>query len=268
MLNTVASILFVVYLGLTSVVFFVGALLVWALTRPFDPRLRFLHLYSSFWASVYLWTNPFWSVRVAGREHFDRVAPCVLVSNHQSALDVLVLFRLFRHFKWVSKIENFRVPLIGWNMYLNRYVWLERGNREDARRALADCRTHLERGSSVLFFPEGTRSRTGEMRAFRPGAFVVAKDMRVPVVPVVVHGTREALPKNSLTMSGRQRMVVEVLPPMDASEVASLEVDELAAEARRRIAARLEELRTPAARGAPSPLRSSGAPRRSSRSRG
>jgi 1-acyl-sn-glycerol-3-phosphate acyltransferase len=239
MFRTAASALFVAFMAVSSLVFYMGALVLWGLTRPFDPRLRWLHQYSSFWAATYLWVNPYWHVQVSGREHIDAASPCVLVSNHASALDILVLFRLFRHFKWVSKQENFRVPFVGWNMYLNRYVRLERGNREDARRALDDCRDHIARGSSVLFFPEGTRSNTGELRAFKPGAFVVAKDMRVPVVPIAVRGTREALPKRSLTMQGRQDMSVEVLPPIPLEVVEALEVGELAAEARRRIARHL-----------------------------
>src|SRR5882724_9659342 len=101
------SFLFWVFLVLSSVVLFPVAVLVWAVTAPFDRRLVGLHRFTCFWASLYTWLNPAWRVRVEGREKIRRGAAYVMVANHQSLLDILVLFRLFVHFKWVSKIENF-----------------------------------------------------------------------------------------------------------------------------------------------------------------
>ena len=84
--------------------------------RPSTAGCALLHRFTCFWASLYTWCNPVWRVRVEGREKIRPDATYVMVANHQSFLDILVLFRLFRHFKWVSKIEKFRVPCIGWNM--------------------------------------------------------------------------------------------------------------------------------------------------------
>ena len=82
-----------------------------------------------FWGSLYTWFNPAWPVKVVGREKIDPNETYVMVANHQSLLDIFVLFRLFRHFKWVSKIENFNIPCVGWNMRLNGYIELRRGDR-------------------------------------------------------------------------------------------------------------------------------------------
>src|SRR5262247_2928411 len=123
------SALFWAFLSVTSIALFPVALLVWAVTRPFDRRLRALHLFTCFWASLYTWLNPAWPVRIEGREKIRPDETYVMVANHLSLLDILVLFRLFTHYKWVSKIENFRLPFIGWNMTLNRYLRLRRGDR-------------------------------------------------------------------------------------------------------------------------------------------
>ena len=118
-MRVVFSALFWAFLTVTSIALFPVAVIVWAITRPFDRRLRILHLFTCFWASLYTWANPAWPVTVIGREKIARDEAYVMVANHLSLLDILVLFRLFTHYKWVSKVENFRVPCIGWNMRLN-----------------------------------------------------------------------------------------------------------------------------------------------------
>jgi len=128
-MRVVLSTLFWAFLVGSSCVLFPIAVAIWAATLPFDPRLRALHLFTCFWGSLYTWANPAWPVRISGRAKIRRDEAYVMVANHQSLLDILVLFRLFVHFKWVSKIENFRIPLIGWNMRLNRYIQLRRGER-------------------------------------------------------------------------------------------------------------------------------------------
>jgi 1-acyl-sn-glycerol-3-phosphate acyltransferase len=197
------------------VVLFVGAVAIWLLTSPFDRNGRVLHLYSCAWAQLYFWVNPLWSLRVEGREHLPWRGGAVLVSNHESLGDILVLFGLFRPFKWVSKAENFRLPFIGWNMRLNRYVPLVRGDRESVTRMMAQCEAWLQRGVPVLLFPEGTRSPDGQVRAFKDGAFSLAVKTRLPVIPMVLTGTARTLPKHGLVLEARARCRVRVLPPVD-----------------------------------------------------
>jgi 1-acyl-sn-glycerol-3-phosphate acyltransferase len=240
-MRRLSSFLILTVYTVTGVFFFAGAVLLWLATRPFDRRLWWLHQYTSHWAAFYLWVNPLWKVDVHGREHLDPDAPTVFVSNHQSALDILVAFCLFAHFKWVAKAELFRIPVVGWNMRLNRYVKLNRGDNESASEAFAHCRRHLMEGSNVFFFPEGTRSRTGEMRPFKLGAFVLAKKMRVGITPVAISGTVNALPKRSLTLRGYQRMSIRVLPSIPYEEFANVRPQELAAEVRRRIGEHVAE---------------------------
>ncbi|HQR30903.1 MAG TPA: 1-acylglycerol-3-phosphate O-acyltransferase, partial [Anaeromyxobacteraceae bacterium] len=126
---------------------------------------------------------------VTGRENLPWRGAAVIVANHLSLADVIVLYGLFRPFKWVSKASVFRVPFLGWNMTLNGYVALVRGNADSVRKMLARCQELLAQGNPILLFPEGTRSATGELQPFKDGAFRLARDARVPVIPVVVSGT-------------------------------------------------------------------------------
>lgn len=225
----------------TSPVLFVGALVVWAVTAPFDRRLRALHLYACAWASLYTYVFPYWTVRVRNRARIRADATYVIVANHQSLLDILVLFRLYKHFKWVSKESIFRVPFVGWNMTLNRYIAIRRGDRSDAQRMMGACGDTLEGGSSIIIFPEGTRSPDGEMRDFRHGAFTLARRHHVSILPIVVDGTLDALPKHGLTLQKRADIVIQVLHPIDPDAFA--DGDALRDEVHRVMEAALARLR-------------------------
>jgi len=209
------SALFWAYLALGCIPLFLVAVVVWLVTLPFDRNGRVLHLYSCFWAQLFFWSNPFWRLRVEGRQHLPWRGAAVLVSNHASLADILVLFGLWRPFKWVSKASNFAIPFIGWNMRLNRYVPLVRGDKDSIARMVQTCEEWLERGVPVLLFPEGTRSPDGEVRAFKDGAFRMAIDRQVPLIPIALSGTGDVLPKHGWVMRGTARCRVRVLPPVD-----------------------------------------------------
>jgi 1-acyl-sn-glycerol-3-phosphate acyltransferase len=196
-----------------------------------------LHLYSCAWAMSYVAVNPMWKLETTGRDRLPWRGPAVLVANHASLIDILVLFALYRPFKWVSKAENFRIPVVGWNMRLNGYVPLVRGDRESVETMLAECDRLLAAGSPVLFFPEGTRSVDGELREFKDGAFELAVRHGVPLIPIAVHGTGRALPKHGMVLEEHVDAKVEVLAPLDPGAYAG--VPELRDAARERIAAAL-----------------------------
>jgi len=235
------SALFWLFLAVTSIVLFPIAVVLWAVTSLLDRRGILLHRFTCFWASLYTWFNPVWRVRVEGREKIRRGRAYVMIANHQSLLDILVLFRLFAHFKWVSKIENFRVPFIGWNMSLNRYIKLRRGSRESVARMLDACARTLDEGSSIMMFPEGTRSADGRLQAFKPGAFSLAQRAHAPLLPIILTGTADALPKRGFVLRGRHTIRVRVLDEIPWQSFAEKPVDELTKEIRERFAAELSE---------------------------
>ena len=209
------SVIFWLFFVLSSAAFFIGAVLLWAVTTPFDRNGRLLHLYSSFWAMLYFYVNPLWSVRFEGRDKLPWRGAAVFVSNHQSAGDILVLFGLYRPYKWVSKASIFKAPFLGWNMSLNRYVKLVRGDKESIAKMMAASQAWLERGVPVLMFPEGTRSDDGPVKPFKDGAFRLAIACDCPVFPIAIDGTGNALPKNGIVLSAKSRCVVKVLDPVE-----------------------------------------------------
>jgi 1-acyl-sn-glycerol-3-phosphate acyltransferase len=235
----VGSWIFWAFLATSSIALFPVALLVFALTAPFDPRRRWLHRFTCFWASLYTWLNPAWPVSIEGRERIDPREAYVMVANHLSLLDILVLFRLFTHFKWVSKIENFRVPCIGWNMSLNGYVKLRRGDRASVVQMMKACRDTLAAGNSIMMFPEGTRSPDGRMRAFKTGAFELALDCRRPILPIVIRGTADALPKRGFVLRGRHPIRVKILDPLPFASFEGESAEALTQRVRDQIAAEL-----------------------------
>jgi len=227
MINRIISMSFLIFMCISSMCMFVIALIIWLLTVTFDKKLKILHLFSSFWASMYIWLMPAWSVTIKGKENIDKNKTYVIISNHQSLLDILVAFRLFFHFKWVSKEEIFKIPFIGWNMRLNRYIALRRGDKESVQQMFDDCNKAISQESSVFMFPEGTRSKTRQLKSFKPGAFILAKDNQIPILPIAISGTREALPKHSLNFHGKNPILVEILPEISSDTVNELSVQEL-----------------------------------------
>lgn len=234
------STLYWLLVAVIAVVMFPLAVLLWAITAPFDRRKLVLHAFTNVWGSLYTWLNPVWSVRVRGREHIERGRVYVMVANHLSLVDIFVAHRLHRHFKWVAKIESFSIPFIGWNMRLNGYVPLRRGDKQSVVRMFARCREVLASGSSVLMFPEGTRSRTGQLKEWKPGAFELAKEADVAVLPIAIQGTFTALPAKGLRI-GAAQMRVTVLPAVPLDEVRELSVEALRDRVRGQVAAFLGE---------------------------
>ena len=221
-----------------SLVLFVLCILTWVLTVAYDRRLVILHQLTSVWGCLFIWLMPTWSVRVSGRHH-TIAGPCVIVANHQSLLDIPVAHHLFVPFKWVSKHALFRCPLIGWTMSLNRYIKLNRGDLPSVVRMLRQCKDSLASGSPVFLFPEGTRSTDGCVGAFRSGAFKLAKSAGVPVLPIAISGTAQALPRGRFKLGEASRMTIEVLPAIMPAEYADWDIDDLATVARNRIVAAL-----------------------------
>ena len=226
---------------MSSIALLPVAIIVWAVTAPFDRRKVALHLFTSFWASLYTWLNPAWPVTIEGREKLRSKQAQVIVSNHLSLIDILVLFRLFSHYKWVSKVENFRVPCIGWNMSLNGYIKLKRGDRQSVRQMMRECEATLANGSSVMMFPEGTRSPTGRRRSFKPGAFEIAIMAGVPIQPLMIYGSANALPKAGFVLQGRHPISVTVLDAISPAEFGDRNAEDLSLYVRGLIAQQLEE---------------------------
>jgi 1-acyl-sn-glycerol-3-phosphate acyltransferase len=207
--------------GFIGIVLFPFAVLIWLVTVAFDRNLLVQHLFTSWWATLYVWIHPGWKLRIVGRHKLPWKGPAVLVANHQSQIDALVAFALFRPFKPISKAVVRWIPIFGWNFMLNRYIALHRGDRASVARMAEDCRYWLRRGVPVMIYPEGTRSPDGEIKEFNKGAFTLAVEENCPVFPIVIDGTACALPRKSGLLGIRADLHARVLDPVspDSPEV-------------------------------------------------
>jgi 1-acyl-sn-glycerol-3-phosphate acyltransferase len=179
-------------------------------------------------------------VTVSGRENVDPGQSYVVVSNHQSQYDIFVLYGwLGVDFRWIMKQELRRAPVLGVACERAGHIFIDRSNRRAAARSLEEAKDKITGGTSVLFFPEGTRSRTGELGVFKRGAFQIAADLGLPVLPVTIRGTREILPPGTLDLfPGRVRLIIH--PSLRLGDQGGGTVRELTAEARTRVASALE----------------------------
>jgi 1-acyl-sn-glycerol-3-phosphate acyltransferase len=195
-------------------------------TAWWDPGRRVTGRMFRWGSRVLIALNPLWHLTIIGNPPPRRSHPFVVVSNHQSLADVLLLGTLPWEMKWLSKQSNFRVPFIGFMMRLAGDVGVRRDDAESRVKAYQQLREWLDRGVSVIIFPEGTRSRSEEMLPFRNGAFRLAVESRRPVLPLAVSGTRQALEKGSASF-GRADAVVRILEPVSVEELAVREVAHL-----------------------------------------
>jgi 1-acyl-sn-glycerol-3-phosphate acyltransferase len=199
-----------------------GLIVLWtplvAVVRLFDRDP--LHRRTARWfrrlGPVLAWINP-WHVRVSGAEHIEAGKVYVIVSNHQSMADIPVLTHVRVDAKWMAKASLFRTPVIGWMLRMAGDIPVERADRRQAAQALLKCARHLRQGCSLLFFPEGTRSPDGRVLPFQKGPFHLAAREGVPVVPIAVHGSGNALPRGTWLFGGSHRIRVRVLEPVPSA---------------------------------------------------
>lgn len=203
--------------------------LVRLVTAPFDPGRKVVGRLFRLWAVLVVRVCPVWRVRVEGTLP---PGPCVVVANHESMLDILVLSLLPREMKWMAKDSLFRMPWVGWMLRLAGDISVRRGDREGGARALKEARAWLTRGVPVMVFPEGTRSRTAELLPFKPGAFQLAIELGLPVVPVALAGTARGMPKGGGIWVRPATPAVRVLPPLSVQGLNAKDALRLAAETR------------------------------------
>ncbi len=205
-----------------------------AVTWPFDRDRavagRMLRMLAAFISRSFL----FWRIRIEGELPAGGGAH-VVVSNHQSVLDVFLISNLPREMKWVAKRELFNIPWIGWFFYLVGDIPVKRGDARSAARVMTTARAYLDRGMSVFFFPEGTRSRDGSMLPFKLGAFKLAMEAGVPVLPLAVSGTAQGMPKGSPWVRP-SRLTLRILEPVPTAGRSPEEAGALRDEVRERIA--------------------------------
>jgi 1-acyl-sn-glycerol-3-phosphate acyltransferase len=238
-LNGLLSLFFWVACVLLLAILYLVMLVLLLFTFPFDPQRKWLHRQCFWWSDAIIGLNPYWKVSVKGLEHIDPKQTYVIVANHQSLADIVVLYQLRVQFKWVAKESLFSIPFLGWCLGLCRHISLKRNDRSSIRDVYREAIRYIRSGMSVLFFPEGTRSETDEMNPFQNGAFKLAISEKVPVLLVAVSGTRDAIPKGGWVMSSKVFCRLTVLAPVETAHLQSGDFPQLSDTARSRIAAEL-----------------------------
>jgi 1-acyl-sn-glycerol-3-phosphate acyltransferase len=186
--------------------------------------------------------NP-WRIHVSGREHVDTHQVYVIVSNHQSMADIPVISHVRLDTKWLGKAELFRFPVLGWMLRMAGDVPIDRDSRRVGAKAMLQCARYLRQGCSVVFFPEGTRSRDGRVLPFNEGPFHLAIREQVPILPLVVEGSGAALPRNSWIFGPAQDIHLRILEPVSIAGWNIKQVPALRDAVRQRIVDELERVR-------------------------
>ena len=229
-------------LGVLVLVFTPIVGLIRLVTMPFDKGAYAAGYVFRKLTPIHSALNPLWTFRTSGTLPDDMRRPYVAVANHESFVDILLISHLPTEFKWLSKVEIMKIPVLGWMMRFARDIPLERGDTTSGRAALDQARERLDQNVSVMIFPEGTRSKTGEMRTFRAGAFKLAIEGQHPILPMAVHGTRDCLRKNDWRL-GRARAEVRVLDPIPTEGMTEADLPRLRDQVRDAIEAGRQALR-------------------------
>ena len=238
-MKRIFTILYYTYFILLGLNFIIIAAIIWLLTFWWDKRMYASHYFTNIWSKFLLYINPGWKFEIKGKEKINNNRNYVIISNHQSEYDIPAISLLGMHFKWVSKAEVFKVPIVGWNMWFNQYIKLVRGNKRSIIQMIKNCGKAITNGSSVFIFPEGTRSETGKIQNFMPGAFVIAKRNKVGILPIVIDGTINIMNKNSLLLNQKARIKIEVLDEISYNEIKDMSEEEIAQKTKQLIELRL-----------------------------
>lgn len=242
MLTALVSILYYAVVAAWSLAYFVFMLLLFAATAAFDRERLVLHKASRFWAMSIFTLNPLWKLRVEGKENIDPGRAYVVTVNHQSMLDIPLMYSLpHLNFKWVAKKGVYKWPLFGVVLWLHGDITVD--DKGSVRKTLGFMNKgleHLGRGTSVVIFPEGTRSRDGEIHNFKEGAFLLAKEADVPLLPCVIDGAKSFVKGWRVQ---RNIFTVSITPAIPAQTVRETPTREVLAAVRVRTVEELAEIR-------------------------
>jgi 1-acyl-sn-glycerol-3-phosphate acyltransferase len=220
---------FFIYCWIVIGTFIFGILAI--LASFFSQSGNSVHHIARMWGRSILWVSGIRTV-TSGFSHAMGHHSYIYMSNHQSNFDIPVLYSALPvQFRWLAKAELFRIPIFGRSMRGAGYISIDRSNRQSAFRSLAEAADAIRHGTSVMIFPEGTRSTDGNLLPYKKGGFVMAVDAAVPIVPVVISGTHAIMPKGRLLIR-RQLVHVHVGPPIETSVFNRRTKDDLMAKVR------------------------------------
>lgn len=226
------------------IIFFPVIFIVWLVVLPFDRKRTVVHWMLIFHAMAVSYLVPVWKIKIEGRKKAARGTTYIIISNHQSILDILLINCLRYRFKWISKIENTKVPILGLYIKMADYLTVDRGDKESKEKMMEESLKRLNDGTSLMIYPEGTRSFDSQIGFYKRGAFQLAISANKPILPVLIDGTGDILPKHGFIFGGFHKINVRVLDPVFPSEFGTQDCDELALKFHVMMTNALNDLRT------------------------
>jgi 1-acyl-sn-glycerol-3-phosphate acyltransferase len=187
------------------------------LSSLFSGKGRLQHSCMRRWSKDNLWLSRA-RVEIVGMENIDRSRPQILVANHSGLHDILSLAAFLPiQFRWIAKKSLFSVPFMGWHMRRSGYIPIDRENPREAAKSIIEAASEIRNGISAIAFPEGTRSRSGELSQFRSGAFALALRTGVPLVPVTLDGSSRVIVPGTLMVNPGVIIRIKIDRPIDLS---------------------------------------------------
>lgn len=212
------------YFVILFLVFFVIISMVFLLTFPFDKYRKVPNFTLSIMARFMMKASPWWQIEMEGTEKFDRTEPTIFVSNHQSFLDMALIYHLPWKMKWVSKQSMTYIPVMGWLVWLTGHLTINR-SKKTALKKLENLVQPLRDLVPVMIFPEGTRTMDGNIKPFKNGAFLLSNEYGFKIQPMVIDGGFRAMPSGSGKLNPKVTFKVKVLDainPNDFEDMTSL----------------------------------------------
>lgn len=226
------------------VILFPLTFIIWLLVLPFDRDRVLIHWLLTHQSLILTRLLPIWKIKTEGREKAVKGTTYVIISNHQSILDILFINSLRYNFRWISKIENINLPFLGWYLKMAGYITVDRGNEESKAEMMEKSAACLKKDVSIMLFPEGTRSPDKQIGFFKRGAFQLAIQANVPILPVLIDGTGDILPKHGLIFGSGHRISIRVLDPVHPESFDTDNPDELSGKFMSMMTLELKKLRT------------------------
>ena len=237
------SFLFYIFVFVWSSMIYVVTFIALPLCYPFDKKRFVVHKLSKWLTDSFFGFGLVMKRKVEGLENLDPKGTYVMVLNHNSMVDILSIYNLPLVFKWVSKREVYRIPIVGRLLLAHGDIVINRASTKEAMQLVhTRGKQWLAKGASVAIFPEGTRSKDGEIHNFKAGAFILAKDAEVPILPIVLDGTDRVVRKGFF-MNWSNRITIKILPPVSKQDVVERPIKEVMAEVHDSMVNALAEIR-------------------------
>jgi 1-acyl-sn-glycerol-3-phosphate acyltransferase len=198
-------------------VLIIPTFVIFLVTYPIDKNRTIANWLFMFVGRSFIWFNPGWKIELRGLENYVPGEGRIFIANHQSFCDMPLLASLPWQMKWVSKESLYKAPVLGQYMAMAGHIYVKRGTAQ-ALISIKKLHPYLKNNIPVMMFPEGTRSRTGELLKFKSGAFLLSNETGVPIQPILISGTRNVLQPDTWIASSSGIMTASILPAVDPKD--------------------------------------------------